>query len=148
MDLNFNQVTFDGDVDDLSEDEMAEVIREYQNAQESNVAEFERAADTLDEVDEADIEEFKDAKAAKVEETVEADAFEDVPLTEDELAEASFAKVRQWNEFVEAQSTEDGESDEDKNFDEMGTQGPTNTDDEFDEDLVQHVDALSGVNVE
>lgn len=151
MDISFNRVTYDGDLSDLSEDEKDEVIREFENAQESNVAEFERAAETLDEVDETDIEEFADAKAELASEVTEAEAFDDVPLTEDELADASFSKVREWHEFVsETADGADGETDEDddKDFDEMGKQGPTHGDDkEFDSDLADRVDEIPGLIV-
>lgn len=147
MDLNFNKVSYDGDLVDLSEEEMQDVIREFEKAQESNVAEFEKAADTLDGVDEADIEDFAEARADLIEDITGADGFEEVPLTEEKLEDEDFGDLREWKEFV-ADTGESEESEQD--FEDMGQKGETHGDDEGDDspDFIEsEIANISGVNV-
>jgi hypothetical protein len=150
MDLNFTQVTYDGELADFEAERLREIIREFENAQESNVAEFEDAADALDGVDEK-IEDFAEARQALLDDITEAEAFDEVPLTEEALEEQSFGQLQEWHDFVADHGVETGdetdEADESgSDFDDFGTKSPT-PDDEDDEDFAE--DALSemqGVN--
>lgn len=151
MDLNFTKVTYDGDLSEFSEDDLRQLISEFENAQESNVAEFNQAADKLDEVEEIDYEEYEDARSALIGEITEADAFEDVPITEDELDAADFGKVRDWHNFVASADT-DTDDDTETDFDDVGKDAPLDDggDDEpeFDDRAVEIIDGMSGVNVQ
>jgi len=152
MDLNFTKVTYDGDLSDFDADDLRELIKEFENAQESNVAEFNEAADKLDEVEDFDLDEYQDAKSDLIGDITEADAFEDVPLTEGDLEDADFGTVREWHDFVSSQATDEGDEDGDADFDDMGEDpdldGGDGGEGEFDSDLVEVVDGLSGVNVQ
>lgn len=145
MDLSFTKVTFDGDLAEFSEDELRGLISEFENAQESNVAEFNQAASKLDEVESLDLDEFQDAKDDLIGEITEADSFEAVPLTADELEAADFGKVRDWHDFVQAQADDEAA---DADFEDMGEDPPVDDGDDgeyADDDLVEMIDGMSGV---
>jgi sulfite reductase alpha subunit-like flavoprotein len=137
MDLNFNKVTYDGELSDFSEDELRETIREFETAQESNVAEFEKAAEATDGVDESTIEDFEDAREDLIEDITEAEAFDEVPLTEDKLEDEDFSDLQDWKAFVaETDTDEADEGDGEGDFDDMGQEAPTNPDEDS-EDFVE-----------
>lgn len=147
MDLNFNKVTYDGDLADFSEDELRELVREFENAQESNVAEFETAAEALDGIEEADIEEFADARERLIDSITEAEAFSEVPLSEDALAEQSFGELQEWDEFVsEFDSADESEEGADGEFDDMGQEAPTREETDADAEFADKYLDISGVN--
>ncbi len=147
MDLEFNKVTYDGELADFSEEELRELISEFETAQESNVAEFEQAAEAIDDVDESTIEEFEEAREALIDEIVEAETFDEVPLTEENLADEDFSDLRDWQDFVQDQSEadeEDGSNEAD--FDDMGKKSPVNPDEDeadFAEEALSHVQGLN-----
>lgn len=151
MDLNFKKVTYDGELADFSDEELRELVREFESAQESNVAEFNEAAETLDEVEEAELSEFEDARSALIEEITDAEQFDEVPLDEEGLEDCSFGKLREWREFVASDLDEGEEGEEDDaEFDDMGQKGPVNPEDgeDFDDSVVEVIDGMSGVNIE
>lgn len=147
--LNFNRVTYDDELSEFDKDELVELAREFEEAQESNVAEFERAAEALDGVDEQSISEFEEARESLVDEIVEADDFSEVPLSEEQLGDCSFDQLREWKEFV-ADSTEDSDNDEDgdgseADFEDMGNQGPTHEEADDAEFADEHLGDVPGL---
>jgi hypothetical protein len=147
MDLNFTQVTYDGELSDFEAERLREIIREFENAQESNVAEFEDAADALDGVDEK-IEDFEEARESLLEEITEAEAFEDVPLTEDALEEQTFGQLQEWRDFVSRQREGEAGDDEGGNsdFDDMGKKSPVPDEDEDTDFADEQLEQMQGVN--
>jgi hypothetical protein len=142
MDLSFNKVTYDGELADFSEDELQELVSEYEKAQDSNVAEFERAAEATEGVSESVIEDFEDARADLLEEITGSEDFEDVPLTEAQLEDCDFSELQEWQDFVlggGGAESEDGTS----GIDDFGTKAPTGADDDKPEDFVE--EQLGGV---
>jgi len=149
MDFDITKVTIDGSVSDLSEEQLRKLVDEFQEAQESNVAEFERLAEEYDDVDDAVIEDFEDARTALIGEITEAETFDEVPLSEDALEDAKFSELREWREFV----SEDTENDEeaeggeaDESFEDFGTRSPKDGGDEteaFVEDALGDVQGLN-----
>lgn len=150
MDLNFNKVSYDGDLSDLSEDELRETVREFETAQDSNVAEFEKAADALDEVDDSTIEDFEDAREGLIEDITEAEAFDEVPLSEDSLTDADFSELQEWRDFVDEQAVDDGgDGDGDGgDFDDFGKKSPTETDDDEMDFVDEELDQIQGLQLD
>lgn len=151
MDLNFNQVSYDGDLSDFSEDELRETIREFETAQDSNVAEFEKAADALDEVDDSTIEDFEDAREGLIEDITDAEAFDEVPLSEDSLEDADFSELQEWRDFVDEQATEpdgDGDGDGDGDFGDFGQKSPTEPEDDEMDFVDEELSQIQGLTVD
>jgi hypothetical protein len=136
MKFNFNKVDYEGDLVDFSDEELRELISEFETAQDSNVAEFERAAEATEEIDESIIEDFEDARETLITEIVEADAFDEVPMTEEKLAEEDFGELRDWQDFVAVSDPEGGEEGEgdgdDGGFNDFGTEAPVDNGEETD----------------
>ena len=149
MELNFNQVSYEGDLADFSEDELRELISEFETAQDSNVAEFEKAAEAMDEVDESTIEDFEDARESLIEDITEADAFDEVPLTEDALEDSDFSELQDWRDFVSEQAADDGGDESGEgDFDDMGKKSPTDPEDETEDFVEQELNGIQGLNVD
>lgn len=143
MDFDITKVTIDGNVDDLSEDQLRELVSKFQDANNSNIAEFEDAAESLDGVDENTIEDFEKARGDLIEDITEAEAFGEVPLTEDKLKDEDFSDLQDWKAFVTDQDEDDSE---DGNFDDMGQR--TQTDDEDVADFAEdEIGSMQGVNL-
>jgi hypothetical protein len=143
MDLSFNQVNYDGELSDFSEEELRELVGEFETAQESNVAEFRKAAEAADSVDDDVIEDFEEAREALIDDITEADTFEDVPLTEEQLEESDFSELQEWKDFV----ADDG-GEEDADFDDFGQRAETEGEDDegdFAEDVLGD---MPGVKIE
>lgn len=154
MELNFNRVSYDGDLADFSEEQLRELVSEFETAQESNVAEFETATEALDEVDDSVIEDFEDAREGIIEDITEAEAFDEVPVSEDILRDSeatSFADLQDWKEFVAEAGAEDGDdSDEPEdgdNFDDFGQKSPTDPDDETEDFIRRELGSMQGINL-
>lgn len=141
MKLDFNQVTFDGDLEDASEEDLRELIATYEDAQEDNAAEFEAAKETLDEVEDVNVEEFHDARADLIETITEYESFEDAPLTEDDLEDSDFARLREYDDYFGAQDAASDE--EDGEFSDMGTESPEDENETSDAEFFE--DALGDV---
>jgi len=146
MELNFNQVSYEGDLSDFSEDELRETVREFETAQDSNVAEFEKAAEALDEVDDSTIEDFEDARQSLIEDITEAEAFGEVPLSEDSLEDADFSELQDWRDFVAEQATDEGG--EDEGFDDFGQKSPADPDDETEDFVEEELGSIQGLNLD
>jgi hypothetical protein len=147
MDLSFNKVDYDGELAEFSEDELRELISEFETAQDSNVAEFEKAVEATDEIDDSTIEDFEQARASLIGEITGAEAFDEVPLTEEMLEDEDFSDLQEWREFVsggesetEPEGDEADEGDE-GDFDDFGTKSPSesgeNTEDFVEDELGQ-----------
>lgn len=148
MELNFNKVTYDGELSDFSEDELRELVTEFETAQESNVAEFEQVAEATEDIDESTIEDFEDARDSLIAEITEAEAFDEVPLTEEQLTEEDFSGLQEWADFVAETDTDEPETDEDVDegeFDDMGTKAPVDDEDSYDfvEDELAEIQGLN-----
>lgn len=156
--MDFNQVNYEGDLEDAERDDLIALVRDFEKAQETNVAEFEAAKEQMQELvgdDNADFEdlfgEVKDFASAKdelVAETVEFESFEDSPMDEDDLREASFSKVREWHAHfaaldAEADEADADEGDEGPDFEDMGKRGETHS--EEDEDAAFASKYLAGM---
>lgn len=144
MDFDITKVTIDGSVSDLSEDQLRKLVDEFQEAQESNVAEFERLAEEYDDIDDDVIQDFEDARTALIGEITEAETFDEVPLSEDALEDAEFSELQEWRDFVSENSeeAEDGSEADEEDFEDFGKRSPKNAGDET-EDFVE--DALGDV---
>jgi hypothetical protein len=150
MNLEFDKVTYDRELADFSEEDLRELVTKFEDAQESNVAEFETAAEAVDGIDESTIEDFEDARGALIEDITESEDFDDVPLTEDKLEQEDFSALRDWKQFVQSAETDtdpDEESgDGEGEFNDMGTKSPKQDDSEdetFAEDALDSVQGLS-----
>lgn len=149
MNLDFTKVSYEGDLSDFSEDELAELVTEFEAAQNSNVAEFEKAAEATTDIDESTIEEFEDARDDLIADIVEAESFESIPLTEEKLAEENFGELQEWKDFVadggnESEPKPDDEGGSD--FEDMGTESPVSDDDETDF-ADEALDNVQGLNI-
>jgi hypothetical protein len=150
MNLDFTKVSYEGDLSDFSEDELLELVSEFEDAQESNVAEFEKAAEATTDIDESTVEDFEDAREALIGEIVEAESFDEIPLTEDKLAEEDFSDLQDWKDFIDTSGGEvenesgDGGSD----FDDMGTPSPTSEGGDEEADFAEEaLENVQGVNL-
>jgi hypothetical protein len=150
MELNFNKVDYDGDLSDFSEDELRELVGEFETAQDSNVAEFEKAVEATDEIDESTIEDFEAAREALIEDITGAEDFDEVPLTEEKLEDEDFSDLQNWKEFVaggepgdEADESSEGEGD----FDDMGQKSPMETDEETEDFVEAELGDVPGLNL-
>jgi hypothetical protein len=154
MELNFNRVTYDGDLADFSEEQLRELVSEFETAQESNVADFEAATEALDEVDESVIEDFEDAREALIEDITEAEAFDEVPVSEDVLRDSeatSFADLQDWKEFVAKAGTEGSDDSDGREseggFDDFGRKSPTDPDGEAEGFVERELGSMQGINL-
>jgi hypothetical protein len=112
MNLNFNKVGYDGELEDFSEDELRDLVREFESAQDSNVAEFETAVEATEGIDESEISEFEEARQDLIDEIAGAEKFEDVPLSEDKLQAEDFSELQNWHDFVSDLEAEEAETEE------------------------------------
>lgn len=146
MDLNFNKVDYDGDLEDAERDDLESLVAQYEEAQEANAAEFEAAKDTLDDVDDVDIEEFHDARSNLVDEITDYDAFADSPIDEDDLADASFGKLREYDAYFADQEATDDDNGDDTDFDDMGNESPVDNEGGSDAEFLEGtVGSIPGV---
>ncbi|UBF21497.1 hypothetical protein HJTV-2_gp11 [Haloarcula virus HJTV-2] len=120
--MDFQKVTFDTDLDEMEADELADLVRQFSEAQEQNIAEFEQASETIEGL-EGRVSEVQDFDAELTEELAESS-----PLGEDELANFSISRKRELlAEFAEANEEDEEEEDEDEEaeFSDMGQRGET-----------------------
>jgi hypothetical protein len=138
MDLNFTKVSYDGELDEFSEEDLRELVTKFEDAQDSNVAEFETATEAITDVDEETIEDFEQAREVLVEEIVEAETFDEVPLGREALEDADFSELQDWRDFVAGtpdggdQGDEAGEAEADGDF---GQEAPIKPDEDETEDF-------------
>jgi hypothetical protein len=137
MDLSFNKVTYDGELTDFSEDELRELVGEYEKAQDSNVAEFKQAAEATENIDESTIDEFEDARSSILDEITESENFDEVPLTEDQLEDCDFGELQDWQDFVLGGDGDEETEESGSGFDDFGTRSPTGGSDDESPDFVE-----------
>lgn len=137
MDFDITKVSIDGSVDDLSEEQLRELVNKFQDAQDSNVAEFEKAAEAAGDIDESTIEDFEQAKQGLIDDITSSEDFEEVPLSESALEDSDFSELREWKSFVLGVEDEDDTPEGGEDFDDMGKKSPKNTDEDGDPDFVE-----------
>jgi hypothetical protein len=147
MNFDITKVSIDGDVDDLTEEQLRELVSKFQDAQESNVAEFSEAVEEIPDVEESTIEDFEQAREDLVEEITEAEKFDEVPLSEDSLENCDFSDLRDWKEFVTAEDVEDDTDDSGADdFDDFGKKAPVDDEggeSDFAEDALDEMQGLT-----
>lgn len=152
MDLEFNEVTYDGDLDDADEEQLRSLVSDYEAAQDANAAEFEAAKDTLEGVEDVNVDEFHDARSGLIDEITDYDAFEASPITEDDLEAASFGKLREYDAYFADESVDDGDDADDEEdgseFSDFGTQSPDDQDRDDTEFAERYLGDLGGINIE
>ena len=123
--MDFQKVTFDTDLDEMEADELVSLVRQFSEAQEQNITEFEQASETIEGL-EGRVSEVQDFDAELTEELAEVS-----PLGEDELADFSISRKRELlAEFAEADEDEEEEDeDEEAEFSDFGTRGETHDED-------------------
>lgn len=143
MDLTFKTINYDGELADFSEEELRELVGKFEQAEEANVAEFEKAVSAAE--DTVDTSEYDEACETLVDEITDHENFDEVPVGEEILEDADFEDLREWREFV-ADDEGESESEQDGEFDDFGTRSPTETGDDTDfaDDAVGE---MSGVNL-
>lgn len=147
MELNFNKVSYDGELEDFSEDELRELVGEFEDAQESNVAEFKTAVEATEGLDEGDLTEFEQAREDLLDSIVEHENFEEVPLSEDKLGEETFAELQDWSDFV-ADLGDDGETQtDDSDSEDFGKRSPVQSDDDEAEFVDEALGGMQGLNL-
>jgi hypothetical protein len=150
--MEFTTVNTD-DTDEMDEDELREVVSEFEDAQTQNLAEFKTAKEDLNEYEDVDV---SVAEAQEFKEDIIDDVEDDSPLTRDELSSFGLSRLRELKaEFVSEQeaaegedaTTEQVEDDEGGEFSDMGTRGETDGESvEFGE-LADKVDSITGLEV-
>ncbi|AAL55018.1 hypothetical protein HfxHF1_595 [Halophage HF1] len=141
--MDFQKVTFDTDLDEMEADDLADLVRQFSEAQEQNIAEFESASETIEGL-EGRVSEVQDFDSELTEELSEVS-----PLGEDELANFSISRKRELlAEFAEAdedEEEEDEDEDEEAEFSDMGQRGETHNDEaerNFAEDYLGDIPGL------
>jgi len=132
--MDFKKVEFDDDLDDMEAGELRELVREFAQAQEENIADFEEVTDEITEFEEFDA-------------TLTEDLVEQTSLSEGAASALPFSEKQDLLADLNATeaSDEDG-SEEEADFEDRGTKGETNFDDEP-SGPPEHVErALSGVS--
>jgi hypothetical protein len=123
--MDFQKVTFEGDLDEMDEEELVGLVRQFSDAQDDNIAEFETASEEIDDL-EGRVSEVAEFDAELTEQLVEAS-----PLDEDEVASFSISRKRSLlADFSEAEEEADEGGEGDKDFSEMGQRGPTHNEEE------------------
>lgn len=145
MDFDFTRVSFDTDLDEIDDaGELRGLVREFQNAQDSNISEFQDAKDTLDEFEGrvGEAQEFKEELAESLSEVS--------PLSEQEALTYDMARIRELiGEFSDAPAGGDdpeGEGDEGGAFSDMGKRGETHngeTDRAFADEQIGDIQGLN-----
>lgn len=143
--MDFQKVSYDGDLDDMDAENLRTVVEEYEEAQTSNIAEFESAKDTIDGL-EGEVAEKAEFKSRRVEKLTEVS-----PLGEDDVESFSLARIDSLiEEFTEDSAGEGDDPDadpEDPEFDDMGRRGPTHDNEEAAAEFAEQVGSIPGVVV-
>lgn len=159
--MNFNQVNYDGDLEDADEEALRGLVSDFEKAQEANVAEFEAAKEQMSELlgDEdasfedifGEVKDFADAKDELIAEITEFESFEESPVSEDDLGDASFSRVREYHAyFADLDAAEEAvEEDEEQEFEDMGRRGETHTEEDDDAAFAEkYLAGMPGFNTE
>lgn len=148
--IEFSRVSYDGDLEDADREDLESLVGQYEEAQEANAAEFEAAKEQVESLEDVDVSDFHDARSDLIEGVTGYDSFEDSPVGEDDLEDASFGKLREWDAYfaaqdAEAEADDEEADDEEADFDDMGEETPTDEEPDDTEFAKQHLD-LGGVN--
>ena len=132
--MDFKKVEFDDDLDDMEAGELRELVREFAQAQEENIADFEEVTDEITEFEEFDA-------------TLTEDLVEQTSLSEEAASALPFSEKQNLLADLNAtEASDEGGSEEEADFEDRGTKGETNFDDEP-SGPPEHVErALSGVS--
>jgi hypothetical protein len=115
--MEFYKVEFETDLEEMDSDQLAELVREFIEAQSVN-------QQTFGEVTE-EVAEFQEFEAEIDDEIVESS-----PLTEDEVKQFDFSRKRDLLDNFDEEA--DDEAEEDAEFSDVGSPGKTETEDEAD----------------
>jgi hypothetical protein len=151
--MEFSTVEPTGDVEEMGEDELREVVTEYREAQEQNESVFEDLSEDSEEssYSEEDIEELQEFKESRAESIAD-----NSPLRKEEVVDYGVSRLDElYQEFVAGtDETDEVEETQDENdeaeFTDMGSEGETHDPDgeaEFSEEAENAVDGISGLSV-
>lgn len=142
--MDFQKVTYDGDLDEMEADDLRSIVEEYEEAQETNIGEFEAAKERIEGL-EGEVAEKAEFKAERVERLTEVS-----PLDEEEAESFSLARIDSLiAEFTEdSTADEEVEDDEEADFDDMGHRGPTHDDEDGMSEYKAQVETIPGVVVD
>lgn len=143
--MDFSKVTFDESVDELSAEEARKLISDFKNAQEQNIAEFEKASEQIDDL-EGTFDEFEEA-----DEELTAEVAEATFMSEDEASDLAFSRKREILAEFSDEETEDVEDDVDGDggaeFEDMGQRGETHNEEEEQAAFAEkHIGDIDGLN--
>jgi hypothetical protein len=132
--MDFHKVEFEDDIDELGTDDLREIVEQFSQAQEQNIAEFEEAVDT--------VEEFEGFSQEVTDELVE---LSDLP--EAEVESLSFSARRDLLDTLHESETTDEAEESEAEFEDTGTRGETHGEDGIDEAVTSAFSGISGVNL-
>jgi len=136
--MDFHKIEFDGDLDELGEDKLRELVASFKQAQGANIEQFEEVTERVAKFEEYDSE--------LTDELAEAS-----PLSESELEAVSFSRKRELlEEFTTEEEQGGGEPLDDGGSEcspsEFGQRGETRSNGEETEDFITDVfDGIAGV---
>ncbi|MFB6188196.1 MAG: hypothetical protein ABEI86_15210 [Halobacteriaceae archaeon] len=140
--MDFQKVTFETDLDQIEDTEkLRGLVREFSDAQEQNIAEFEEISEEFESL-ETKVGEFKDADAQLTEEVAEK-----TYLEESEAEALTFSRKQEILEEAEFSEEAEEESDEEEaEFDDMGKRGETHDESAAEADLkAEYLDDIQGL---
>jgi len=139
--MDFSKVTFDEDVSELEAEDARQLISDFKNAQEQNIAEFEKASEQIEDL-EGSFAEYEDADEQLTQEVAEATF-----MSEDEASRLEFSRKREiLAEFEEEDGGDDEDDDDEGNFSNISTRGETHDDDEAKKQFAEkHLGNIEGL---
>jgi len=142
--MEFSKIERNYDLEELGEDELRNLVREYREAEDENMAEFDSAVDRIDELEEKaeEADEFHEKLADKL--TAVS------PLTESDVSEYSLARkhelIQKFSESGADEADEGQKEQSEEDFNDTGKRGETETEsDEPPEFVKEALDGVSGV---
>lgn len=159
--MNFNKIERDYDLDELSESGLRTLVREYQKAQDDNLAEFQQVKDEMEELEAYrefaesadDIDDLADLKeeAGQFHDKLTEELAEVSPLSEQDVADYSLDRkyelIAKFSDSTEPEEGEDGETEQDDEteFDDTGNRHETHEGDDAPEFVEETFKGISGV---
>lgn len=144
MDMDFTKVSYDADLDEIEDaDELRGIVRDFEDAQDSNISEFKDAKETLDDFEGrvGEAQEFKEELAESLSEVS--------PLSEDEALTYDMARIRDLIGEFSDEGVDEGEDggDEGGEFSDMGQRGETHNEEDADKEFAEkHLGDIGGLN--
>ena len=151
--MDFQKVTFDEELDEMESDDLRDLVRQFREAQEDNLAEFQQASEEIDDL-EGRVGEVQEFDSELTEELAEVS-----PLSEEEAAEFSISRKRdlladfaEEDEEPEDEEPEEDEEDEDpeddQEFSDFGTRGETHDEEEAQKNFAeQYLGDIQGLEL-